>query len=352
MTLAETSTKTMQAARFYAPGDVRIEHCERPAPQAGEILIQVEVALTCGTDLKAFKRGHPVLLGEKLPAPFGHECVGKVVAIGDSISKFNIGDRVVPANSAPCESCYFCTRKQYTQCESLTLLNGAYAEYLLIPERIASKNTYKVPDSIDAKQLACAEVLAVCLRGIEACDIQPNDTVAIFGVGPIGQIMATLAKQQGATITLIGRNPEKLLSLQKTLGAESVLALSEKDNAYWKQNTASQKGFDIIIEAVGLTEAWESATQFVRPGGKVLFFGGCPSTSTVNLSTHQLHYQEVQLLSTFHHTPRHFANAVDMLASGKIDLSYLVTHVLPLQELPHAFELMTHQDAIKVAIIP
>ena len=345
--------KTMKAARFYAPGDVRIEPCTLPGPQSGELLIEIEIALTCGTDLKAYKRGHPVLLGEKLPAPFGHECVGKIVAIGPNVTQFKMGDRVVPANSAPCETCYFCTHKQFTQCESLTLLNGAYAEYLLIPERIASKNTYKVPSTIKVENLACAEILAVCLRGINACKIQADTSIAILGSGPIGQIMARLSKQIPQTsITILGRNQDKLLALKNDLGLQAHLTLEETHQADWKKLTPSQKGFDVVIEAIGLPETWEKAMTLVRPGGTVLFFGGCPQNTTVELSTHQLHYQEVSLVSTFHHTPADFSKAVQMLTENQIDLSFLITETQPLSQLSKAFEKMDQKQACKIAILP
>src|SRR4029079_11021286 len=181
----------VKALLFHGPGDLRLEDVPKPEPGPGDVLVQVEVALTDGTDAKAFRRGHPILLGE-LPSPFGHEFCGVDVATGR---------RVVAANSAACGVCAPCRRGQEELCENLQpLLNGAYAEYLLVPARIAARNLLPVPDGLDSKVAAMVEPLACCLHGIDRAQVEAEQTVAVLGLGPIGLMLCAAARDAGATV--------------------------------------------------------------------------------------------------------------------------------------------------------
>lgn len=344
---------TMRAALFYEPGDVRVEEAPIPTPGPDEVVIQVKMALTCGTDLKAFRRGHPVLL-KQFPSPFGHECAGVVVALGGNVKSFAIGNRVVSANSAPCRQCFFCEKGSYNLCENLDLLNGAYAQYLKIPARIVQQNTLVVPESLSDTAAAFAEPLAVSMRGIDACRIQPGSTVAVIGLGAIGQLMVKLAKLHGAHVTAMGRNPLKLQMARQFGRADEVLDLQRfpSPRQIAEAFTPQGYGFDVVIEAVGLPETWEAAVQMVRRGGLVNLFGGCESGSAISLDTRRLHYDEITLVSPFHHTPEHFRRALEWLSDGHLDPLPLVTHELPLSCVTHALELVAEGRAIKVALKP
>lgn len=342
---------TMQAARFYAPGDVRIETVPVPQPGPGELLVRMEMALTCGTDLKCYRRGHPVLLST-LPSPFGHEGCGMVAAVGEGVTAFSTGQRVVAANSAPCGACFFCNKQQPNLCENLFFLNGTYAQYLLIPERIVAKNTYVVPPHTPAHLAAFAEPLAVALRGVMEMHIQPGDTVCLLGIGPIGLLMVAVAAQLGAQVTALGRSLLKR-QLAAQMGAKNVIHWQDDlTPEQLRANTPGGHGFDHVIEAVGLPEIWQLAVQTVRKGGKVNLFGGCPGGSTVTLETRRLHYDEITLLSLFHHTPAYMAMAVAWLTSGKINPSPLITDTLQLEELLGAFAKLNEGNAVKLAIRP
>jgi L-iditol 2-dehydrogenase len=296
----------VRALVFHGPGDLRLEEVPRPEPQEeGDVLVQVEVALTDGTDLKAFRRGHPVLLGPP-PSPFGHELCGVDTASGR---------RVVVANSAPCGACPPCLRGQETLCENLfPLLNGAYAEYLLVPARIARRNLLPVPPGLPPELAAMVEPLACCLHGTDVAGVSPAHTVAVLGLGPIGLMLCACVADAGGRPIGVGSRPERR-TLAPTFGAE----------------TGSGEGADVVIEAAGTEEAWQQALALVRPGGTVVAFGGLPRETRVEVDPYRIHYEEVTLRGAFHHTPRHVRAALAFLGSGAYPFERLVTHRVGLE---------------------
>ncbi|HEY0753363.1 MAG TPA: zinc-binding dehydrogenase [Ktedonobacteraceae bacterium] len=344
----------MLAALFYAPLDVRLEERPVPSPGEGEVLLQVAVAMTCGTDLKAFRRGHPVLF-ERTPAGFGHEVAGIVAAIGSGVTQCVESDAVVVANSAPCLQCFYCRRGRFSLCEDLLLLNGAYAEYLLVPARIVHQNLYRLPPATSLLAAALTEPLACALHGIEESAIHAGDTVAILGAGPLGLLLAALASQRGARVIVTGHGTERL-ALARSLGASVVIDVTglafEEQSEIIRRETERGRGVDVAIEAVGQPATWELATQLVRPGGLVNFFGGCASGTQVNLRTRPLHYHELTLKGVFHHTPAYFASALELIISQQIDVEALITAHYPLASLLAVFDLLQQGKGIKYALIP
>ncbi len=296
----------MKALIFHGPGDLRLEDVPRPEPRAtGDVVVQVEVALTDGTDLKAFKRGHPVLLGPP-PSPFGHEFCGVDVATGR---------RVVAANSAPCGACGACRREQENLCENLLpLLNGAYAEFVLVPERVARTNLHPVPPGMPPELAAMVEPLACCLHGVEVAGVGSGDTVAVLGLGPIGLMLCACVADAGGWPIGVGSRPERQ-ALAPVFGAE----------------LGTGAGADVVIEAVGSGDAWRSAVELVRPGGTVIAFGGLPRDERVEIDPYRIHYDEVTLRGAFHHTPRHVRAALAFLGSGAYPFERLITHQVGLE---------------------
>lgn len=345
----------MKAALFYEPNQVCYKDTPVPILQPGEILIKVDTALTCGTDVKCYRRGHPVLL-KTFPSPFGHEFAGTVVQVAleceEETPKFQVGDRVVSANSAPCYQCYLCRKGQYNLCEELDLLNGAYAEYIRIPARIAKYNTYRIPEHIPFEVAAFSEPLAVCLHGIDQARVSPGDRVAVMGLGPIGQLMVRACKWKGAHVTALARTQHKLETAKRFGMADQVVQLTESQTTedIRQQFTQDGRGFDVVIEAIGRPETWEKAVDLVRKGGTVNLFGGCPGGSTVEFSTRRLHYDEIKLVSSFHHTPHHFKKALDLLSSLEIDPRLLITGVLPMAQFESALQQVEAGKAMKIAL--
>lgn len=344
----------MLAARFYAPLDVRLEDCPIPSPGPGEVLLQVVAATTCGTDLKSWRRGHPVLF-QRLPSGFGHEVAGIVAAIGAGVTQCTEGDAIVVANSAPCQQCFFCRRGQFSLCEDLLFLNGAYAEYLLVPARIVRLNLYRLPAGASFIAAALTEPLACALHGVEASDIHAGDTVAILGAGPLGLLLTALAAQRGARVIVTGRGTERL-ALAARLGASLVIDVTghsfEEQRELVCQETDQRRGVDVAIEAIGLPETWELAVNLVRPGGLVNFFGGCSSEAHITLPTRPIHYSELILKGVFHHTPAYFARALELITSRQVDVEALITARYPLSSLLAVLEQLQRKEGIKYALIP
>jgi len=279
----------VKALRFHGPGDLRLEDLPRPEPGPGDVLVQIEVALTDGTDLKTFRRGHPLLL-DSLPSAFGHEFCGIDVATGS---------RVVAANSAAGDE----------RGGELQLLNGAYAEFLLVPERIAKVNLLPVPAGLASEVAAMLEPLACCLRGVDRAGVEAGDRVAIVGAGPIGLMLCACVADAGGRPELVGGRPERR-ALAPLFGAVP----------------GDGQGADVVIEAAGTEGAWQDALELVRSGGTAVFFGGRERGSILRVDTYRLHYEELTLRGAFHHAPRHVRAALAFLASGAYPWERLVTH--------------------------
>lgn len=343
----------MKAVRFYAPGDIRYEEVSITPPKKGEVVVKIKAALTCGTDVKTFRRGHPVLI-KKVPSGFGHEFSGVIDQLGEGVTDFKIGDRVVAANSAPCGECFFCKKEEYNLCENLNLLNGAYAEYITVPARIVSKNMIKLPDDLSFERAAFSEPLANVVHGAARTDIKAGQSVGIIGIGPIGLMFARVAKLKGARVIVAGRNPIKLKLAEDFAKADEIVDLVKYPNPekIFKSFSDENKGLDIAIECVGLPEIWERLVSCVRPGGTVHFFGGCKSGSTVSIDTTKMHYGDIKLMSVFHHTPKYFREALDLIASGNIEVEKLITDKLGLQDVEYAMQQHIDGKAIKFLITP
>ena len=341
----------MKAVRYYAPEDLRFEEVEIKEPDEGEILIKVEAALTCGTDVKTFRRGHPLLIKET-PSGFGHEFSGTVYKVGKNVQNFKAGDRVVAANSAPCGECFFCRHGQENLCENLEFLNGAYAEYLTIPKRIAEKNTVKIPDNLPFELAALCEPLANVCHGLARTPVQKGDTVGVMGIGPIGLMFCALLKLKGAHVIAMGRNPLKLRLAKEFAQADEVIDLTKTEDVVSTvlSLTEEKRGLDVGVECVGLKETWEDMFKMVRKGGCIHLFGGCKSGTKVEFDAKRLHYDEVKLISVFHHTPKYFREALDIISSGKIDFNKLITARLPLELACEAIKMHANGEAIKVLL--
>ena len=343
----------MKAIRFYAPQDIRYEEVPITPPKAGEVVIKIKAALTCGTDVKTFRRGHPVLI-KKIPSGFGHEFSGIIDELGEGVTNFKVGDRVAVANSAPCGECFFCKREQFNLCENLNLLNGAYAEYITVPERIVSKNMYVIPDNLSFEKAAFCEPLANVVHGVARTEIKAGQSVGIIGIGPIGLMFARVAKLKGARVIVAGRNETKLRLADEFAHADEIIDLKKYPNPekIFKDFSDENKGLDIAVECVGLPEIWEQVFGLVRKGGTVHFFGGCKSGSTVTFDTTKMHYGDIKIMSVFHHTPKYFKEALDLIASGDIEVEKLITEKLGLKDVEYAMKQHSDGKAMKLLIKP
>ncbi|MGH9720900.1 MAG: zinc-binding dehydrogenase [Bryobacteraceae bacterium] len=342
----------MMAAVLYGKENLQVEPVTVPEIGPDDLLVRVRVALTCGTDVKVFRRGYHARMIVP-PAVFGHELAGDVVAAGVNVTRFTPGERVVAANSAPCESCYFCKRNLQNLCEDLLFNNGAYAEFIRIPGRIVERNTYEIPSHVSYHDAALIEPLACVLRGLEETGIMPGATITIIGLGPIGLMFVRLAKVYGARVIAIGRRKTQL-DRAAAMGADELISTAQTPKpARVVRELTQGRGTDIAIEAVGNPETWHWAVDMVRRGGMVNFFGGCPNDSRVNLDTSLLHYSEITCKASFHHTPVHIRKALDVVSNGDITARDFVNREEPLANLLEVMRhLMSHNGHLKTAIIP
>jgi len=342
----------MIAAVLYGKENLQIEEVSVPSIGPGDVLVRVQAALTCGTDVKVFRRGYHARMIVP-PALFGHELAGDIVAMGEDVKGFHIGQRVVAANSAPCGECFYCRRENENLCDDLLFNNGAYAEYIGIPARIVERNMYEIPDHVNYQDAALVEPLSCVMRGLDETGIQPGDSVAVIGLGPIGLMFVRLAKAYGARVLAIGRRQTQL-NRAGQMGADELLASTDSaETVKQVRELTGGRGADVAIEAVGLPEAWETAVRLLRRGGVVNFFGGCPNDSRISLDTSLLHYSEITCKASFHHTPAHIRKALDFVSRGVITARDFVNRVEPLTNLLEVMRhLMSHNGHMKTAIIP
>jgi L-iditol 2-dehydrogenase len=339
----------VKAAILHGQEKIQIEDIAPPALKPGEARIRIEVALTCGTDLKVFKHGYHARMIVP-PAAFGHEFSGVISEIAPDVRLWKIGDRVVVANSAPCGGCFFCKNNQENLCEDLLFLNGAYAESIVVPARLVQKNLLRLKPETDFRDAALTEPLACVVQGVEDTKLRAGQNVLVIGAGPIGLLFVALAKNLGCNVTVAGRRVVRLAAAKK-LGASQVIDIGDGKNLVEKIRAESKTRFDAVIEAVGKLEIWEAAVQLVRKGGAVNFFGGCPSGTTVSFDTQLIHYSNLTLLASFHHTPRTIRRALELIDAGVIRAADFVDGECPLTQLPELFKSMAAgNSAIKTLI--
>jgi L-iditol 2-dehydrogenase len=343
----------MMAGVLYGKEHLRVEPVAVPTIGEGDLLVRVRVALTCGTDVKVFRRGYHARMIVP-PAVFGHELAGDVVAAGREVKAFAPGQRVVAANSAPCEQCYFCRRDMQNLCEDLLFNNGAYAQFIRIPGRIVRQNMLQLPDHVSYADAAMVEPLACVLRGIEETGMHQGDTAVVLGSGPIGLKFVRILAARGVRVIAVGKRKSQLDTAER-LGATETLNVTEAGDAAQVVRGMTERGLgaDAVIEAVGTPTTWEWALKMVRPGGAVNLFGGCPHGTEVRIDPSVLHYSEITIRPTFHHTPEYIRKALAAIASGQIRAADFVTREAGLEDLPQVFETMKDRDGeLKTAVIP
>jgi L-iditol 2-dehydrogenase len=331
---------------------VEVRDVAIPQPDAGGIVVRVRVALTDGTDLKAFRRGHPQM---PMPTRFGHEFSGDVAAVGAGVETFAVGDAVMSVHSAPDGTCYWCLRGEEELCPSVmeTKILGAYAEFVAVPSHIVRRNAFRKPADVSYEAAAFLEPLACVVHSLHALSPRPGDVVAVVGDGGFGILHALLARALGARPILIGRRAERL-ALARSLGVADTLDARDPGVAEAIRARTDGRGADAVVESTGSTDVWEAAPAYVRRGGTVILFGGLPGGTRVSYDAARLHYDEVKLVSPFHFTPRAVREARDLLASHSIDVVPIISERFTLDRLGEAFHALAEGDGLnlKYAIVP
>ncbi len=338
----------MKAVYLTQPGTVEIKAVPAPKPAAGEVLVRIKAALTCGTDLKAFLRGHPLI---PMPGLFGHEFSGVIEETGKGVRGFKPGDEVMSVHTAPCHVCRYCANKLYNLCENImnTKILGAFAEHIVIPRHILKQNVYLKPPCLSFEEAAFLEPLACVVHGMRGLDIKKGDSVLIIGTGPIGLLHLLLAKLKGAGVMITGLESARL-EIARHLGADLITLPSLLvDNI---ETATGGMGFDYVFECTGQVEVWENSINYVRRGGTVILFGGCKQGTVVTYDTYRIHYDEITLKGIFHFTPADVKESYKLLSSGAIKVKPLISGRYSLENIREPFERLSRGEGIKYAIIP
>jgi len=338
----------MLVAYLISPGNISLKPRKVPHPEKGELLIKVRTTLTCGTDLKAYERGHNLI---PMPGPFGHEFSGVIAETGTGLRKFREGDAIMAVHSAPCLQCRYCMKGLYNLCENImdTKVLGAFAEYVLLPSHIVKQNTYIKPADLSFQNAAMLEPLACIVHPYARIDLARIDNALIIGAGPIGLLHLLFLRSKGIQVSVTDLNARRVRSA-RDLGVQKA-ASPERIPSLLKTCTAGS-GFDLVVECTGRPEVWERSVDLVRKGGTVILFGGCRSGTTVNFDAGRLHYDEIALLGSFHFTPADVRNAYNLLAKGILDVSPLITGEAKLGDIQSVFEKLKKGTGIKYAITP
>jgi L-iditol 2-dehydrogenase len=351
MMMPTTPQPTTRRAYLVAPRQVELRSVEVPRPDAGELLVEVRCALSCGTDLKTWRRGHPMF---RFPMAFGHEFSGVIAAVGEGVTQFSVGDEIMAAPTAPCGRCFFCSRGQENLCPDAVgrMLMGAYADYILLPRHIVELNTLKKPADLSFEEAALLEPIACVVHAQEIAGPERRESVAIIGSGAFGLMHLALLKAAGIReVTVIGRGHMRL-QWAGQMGADRVVDASQSDAA--AEVAALNGGFgpDLVIEATGQVTGWQDALMRVRRGGRIVFFGGCPAGTKLEIDTRRMHYDNLTLLAPFHYRPRDVRKAYELLSGRRLVLSSIINARRRLADIVEVFTVLDSGAALKCAVTP
>jgi len=346
---------TMQAVVYYAPKDMRVEQIPIPTCGENEIRVKVDACAVCGTDLKSYHVGNPRI---KAPLVSGHEFTGVVETVGKNVQGFALGDRIVMATSVSCGECYYCHQGWRNLCQNIAPMGFSYpggmAEYVTIPER-ALKNGHviKVPAHVKAEYAALAEPVSCTVNAAENCHIQPGDTVVVVGAGPMGILNACVAKGLGAKKIILAEVNDVRLKQAEPFGFDKLVNPASEHLTQIVLAETNGIGADVVIVAAPAARPQEEALGMVRKRGTVCLFASLPvGKNILSMDSRAIHYGELRVVGTSDSTPKQVEKAVELLANDKIPADQIATHILPLDGIFKAFELMQSGEALRVVLKP
>ena len=346
----------MKAAVFRGPGNLSVEDVPTPTASPKEMKMRVMACATCGTDAKIFHHGHPRL---EPPQVIGHEIAGEIIEMGSKVTGFTLGQRVQVIAAVPCENCWACKAERQGICPNQTSMGyqyaGGFAEEMIIPEQVIRANgVTTIPDNLSFAEAAVAEPLACAINAQRLVNVGPGDTVLVMGAGPIGCLHVRLARALGAEkVFLADINGGRLSLSANAVSPDVAIDMSTQDlNEVVLQHTDGI-GPSVIITAAPSGAAQEQAISLVRPGGRVSFFGGLPKDKPmIAVDSNVVHYRELILAGANGSSPAQNKEALELIASGKVPVSDLITHQLGLEDVEAAIHAVTSGEAIKVVITP
>jgi L-iditol 2-dehydrogenase len=332
----------MKAAYLVEPGSIEIRDVDPPRASAGELIVDVECALTCGTDLKAFRRGHPFI---PMPGPFGHQYSGRVREIGSGLSGFEVGMPILGVHSGPCGECRPCRSRRPNLCDRLQdqLVIGAFAEQLRISPRVAAQNVHPRPAILTALRAAFLEPVSCVVHSLSLLDFRSVERTLVLGLGSMGLLFLQILPFYSPSARVAAGRRVPRLAMARSLGVDETI---DTDAGEWG------RGYDLVIECTGRPEGWQQAIDLVEPGGQVMLFGGLPKGSTFPIDTYRLHYEELRVLGCFHFTPADVARSTELLAEPGLKLEEMIEESRPLAGLEQSLNDMAEGRGIKYAIEP
>lgn len=341
----------MRGHVLLRPGQIELCDLPLPTPDPDGVVVRIQAALTCGTDLKMFLRGHPKF---PIPTPFGHEFAGQLAAVGSHVRGFREGDSIMAAPTAPCGACYHCARQEENLCGQVmdTMVLGAYAEYIKLPASIVNTNLYHKPGFLSYAEAALLEPLACVLHGLSHVRVLPDDTVVLLGAGAIALLHAMVLRGRGVPRVVVVARSERRAEHVRALGAIALVVDDAQAALEPILELTDGRGADLVVECTGQVDVWEVAPGLARRGGQVVLFGGCPSGTFARFDAGRLHYDQVRVVSPFHFTPRDVRAAHEMLSTGEFGGHALVAAEYPLEGLAEALRRHLRGDGAKFAIIP
>jgi L-iditol 2-dehydrogenase len=340
----------VRAAVAYSGGMIRIEELSLPPLGRGELVVRVRACGLCGSDLaKMFQ--------QKLPTPtvLGHEIAGEVVQVGADISQFQVGDRVVVAHHVPCYGCHYCRHGNYSMCRSFkqsNLIPGGFAEEVLVPAEHVKLTTLSLPKHVAFDEGSFTEPLACCLRSLRRWNLQPADVVLVVGLGPMGLLMAQLV-QANRGIALGTDLDEQRLAFATRLGVDAVCSAADVEQlARLIKDLTQARGCDVVVLTAGHGGTVQEACQWVRDGGTITLFGNLALQHPAQLDPNVLYSREITIQGSYSPSPLELVHALHLIESQAVKVDMLITHRLPLEELPQAVELARTRRAVKALINP
>ena len=346
----------MKAALFQGPGDLRVIDVDSPSAAPDELKIRVESCATCGTDAKIFGHGHPRL---NPPQIIGHEIAGEIIEVGKDTSGYSVGDRVQIIAAVPCEECWACKAGKQGICINQTSMGyqypGGFAEEMIVPAAVLKANGVNIiPGDLSFDEASVTEPLACALNAQRLIHVGDGDTVLVMGAGPIGCLHVRLARALGATkVMLADVNGGRLHLSADVVKPDRAIDMSSENLAAIVLEETDGIGPSVIITAAPAGVAQEQAIAMAAPGGRVSFFGGLPKDKPlITVDSNVVHYKELILAGANGSSPAQNAEALALIASGKVPVADLITHRLPLSQVEDAIHAVTSGEAIKVVIKP
>jgi len=347
---------TMKAAVYRGVNDVRLEEVPVPEIGAGEILVQVHTCGICGTDLKKIATG-----SHSAPRIFGHETSGIVARVGKDVRKFQVGERVVVFHHVPCGDCYYCRHKTFAQCVTYKKVGctagfepagGGFAEYVRVMDWIVEKGAVRIPDGVSFEQACFVEPVNTCIKGIQTMRLEPEETVLVIGQGPIGLIMAVLAKRAGTRVITSDLYPARL-TMSRSFGLDLTIDASKADAGQTVRGMTEERGADAVILAVGGDGLIRAAMDATRPGGRVLLFGQTVR-GEATIDPAAVCVDEKALLGSYSASVELQGESVDFVMNREMDLERLISHRFPLEHSVEALNRAAHPqpDSMKIVIQP